>query len=210
MNKILQVAVATYIAANAARLKKLNLNAEELAAYVGKQFENILKYFRTHKEQQVFFSTADEQVFRTASQAWNHAQSQENRTILEINRADVLTLLEEQPAAPAKQIDRYEGADMETLKAICTEKEITVDENDTEETLRQKLADAHAAKKEEENKKPTHELLLGNQKQVLSKIKNCNDSNALREALKIEQNVNSRAKVIEAIEKRIAELEAAE
>lgn len=205
MNKILSAVVAAYIATHL-ELTKLNHSEESLKQFVAAQLQNALTCFRTYPQTDVFYSTANEQVFYTASEAWSHAQALHDNTVLKIERKDIAQLLEDKPAeTPA--VPKYAGAPIELLREMCTERTISFDPAVDEATLITLLEvnDKEAVKKASPDASAGHLLLSSSADQVIASINACEDIAVLEATLALESGAEGKRRktVIAALTARL-------
>lgn len=137
-NKILAAAIAAVLLTNK-KLVEVH-GQDKTEALVEQQIQVALPYFGKHEADKQFFITSNAMVFRKYHQAWNHVADLTDKRIVEINRADIEPLLEEQTnvKADAKK-GKYDKAEAEHLHGLCKERGIEVAVTDSEDALRKKL-----------------------------------------------------------------------
>lgn len=236
MKTLISTVALAFIAAHKEVLKQTNKSEEELKSFVTEKIEVVAPYFEKHKSDNVFFITADDNVFRNTSQAWSHCQHLKDRTILKVLREDISKLLDEKPAKP-KSKDKYVSASIEVLQGLCKDRGIEYKESDAELELKsllrqhdennmeilvtQEILDENpemaeqgikvgetvfVEREEVKENQATHLLTSGNAKHIIETVKTYEDVDVLKETLKVENNVGQRSTVIKALEERIAEL----
>lgn len=92
MKNILDIA-KSYLAGRSGLADVLG-GGDKAAKYVAEQMQRAARSFRTHKGVDVFYVTGN-QVFYGASDAANHAQSCDDKNVLEFKRNEVAELLKE-------------------------------------------------------------------------------------------------------------------
>lgn len=207
MNKILSAVVAAYIAAHV-ELAKLNHSEESLTQFVTAQLQNVVSYFQAHKDRQVFYSTANEQVFYTASEAWSHAQSLPDKAVLKIERHEVAELLKDKPAEKETE-SKYADAPIELLREICTERKIAFDPEADKAALITLLdANDNAAVKKATQTPAGHLIASGSAEQIITAVNACEDIAVLEATLALESGAEGKKRktVIAAVTARLKAL----
>lgn len=205
--QIITTVVAAYIAIN----EWLNKTAHEddLKKFVEEQLINSVRYFKKHESDHFFYSTSNLQVFRSMTDAWNHAQDLADKRVIKINRTDIADLLEPEDAdtSTAKEIN-YDELPDEHLRELCVERFKKATTDIPREDLIAALVndDARLLGADAEPTGKPHLLASGNAEQIIESVKSCEDLAVLNNTLELEKEDKKRKTVIAALNERIEEL----